>query len=65
MKKNFLRFTALSALLITGWSKAGAQGPGTFSGDLMLNGNFFQRDSAIGAAGNDLYDKYLSGAKAG
>lgn len=63
MKKNFLRFAALSALFITGISEARAQGPGTFSGDLMLNGNFFQRDSAIGAAGNDLYDKYLSGGE--
>lgn len=63
MKKNFLRFAALSALFITGISEAKAQGPGAFSGDLMLNGNFFQRDSAIGAAGNDLYDKYLSGGE--
>jgi hypothetical protein len=63
MKKIFLRFAALSALFITGISEAKAQGPGAFSGDLMLNGNFFQRDSAIGAAGNDLYDKYLSGGE--
>lgn len=63
MKKNFLRFAALSALLVSVFTKVNAQGPGTFSGDLMLNGNFFQRDSAIGAAGNDLYDKYLSGGE--
>ncbi len=63
MKKNFLHFAALSALMFTGFSKANAQGAGTFSGDLMMNGNFFQRDSAIGAANNDLYDKYLSGGE--
>lgn len=63
MKKIFLHFTALSALAITGYQSAHAQGAGTFSGDLQLNGNFFQRDSAIGAAGNDLYDKYMSGGE--
>lgn len=41
-----------------------AQGGGNLSGDLMLDGNFFQRDSAIGAAGNQLYDNYLSGGEA-
>ncbi len=37
---------------------------GTLSGDLMLNANFFQRDSAINAANNPLYDNYLSGGEA-
>lgn len=63
MKKIFLRFATLSLLLASGLARTHAQGPGNFSGDLMLNGNFFQRDSAIGAAGNDLYDKYLSGGE--
>lgn len=63
MKKNLLRFATLSLLLASGLGRTHAQGPGNFSGDLMLNGNFFQRDSAIGAAGNDLYDKYLSGGE--
>jgi hypothetical protein len=62
MKKNFLRIAVLCALGITSIEKAGAQGPGSFSGDLMLNGNFFQRDSAIGAD-NDLYNKYLGGGE--
>jgi hypothetical protein len=37
---------------------------GTLSGDLMLNTNFFVRDSAINAANNPLYDNYLSGGEA-
>ncbi len=63
MKKIVLHSTAILTLAVAGLQEATAQGPGTFSGDLMLNGNFFQRDSAIGAAGNDLYDKFLSGGE--
>lgn len=37
---------------------------GTLSGDFMANMNFFQKDSAIKAAGNPLYDNYLSGNEA-
>ena len=37
---------------------------GTFSGDLMMNLNSFQRDTKINAAGNPLYDNYLSGSEA-
>lgn len=62
MKKNFLSFAILSVLSLAGMDKATAQGSGSLSGDLMLNGNFFQRDSAIGAD-NDLYNKYLSGGE--
>ena len=36
---------------------------GTFSGDLMMNLNFFQRDTSIKASGNPLYDNYLSGSE--
>lgn len=36
---------------------------GNFSGDLMTNLNFFQRDTGIGAAGNPLYDNLLSGGE--
>lgn len=36
---------------------------GTLSGDLMMNVNFFDRDSAINAANNPLYDNYLSGGQ--
>ncbi|RYE25150.1 MAG: hypothetical protein EOP51_05120 [Sphingobacteriales bacterium] len=49
------------ALLMLG-TAAGAQG--TLSGDLMMNANFFSRDSAINAANNPLYDNYLSGGEA-
>jgi hypothetical protein len=62
MKKNLLRFAVLSALSFMAIEKSSAQGPGSFSGDLMMNGNFFQRDSIIGAD-NDLYNKYLSGGE--
>jgi hypothetical protein len=36
---------------------------GTFSGDLMMNLNFFQRDTNIKASGNPLYNNYLSGSE--
>jgi hypothetical protein len=36
---------------------------GTFSGDLMMNLNSFQRDTNIKASGNPLYDNYLSGSE--
>lgn len=38
-------------------------GQGKISGDLMMNLNFFQKDTAIKAAGNPLYDNYLSGGE--
>jgi Family of unknown function (DUF6029) len=37
---------------------------GTVTGDLMMNTNFFQRDTAIKAGNNPLYDNYLSGGEA-
>lgn len=36
---------------------------GTFSGDLMMALNFFQRDTNIKASGNPLYDNYMSGSQ--
>lgn len=42
---------------------AGLFAQGTLSGDLQTNLNFFQKDEKIGAANNDLYDKYLSGSE--
>jgi len=36
---------------------------GNLSGDLMMNVNFFQRDTNIKAAGNPLYDNFLSGGE--
>lgn len=44
--------------------KSAAQGAGNLSGDLMLNANFFQRDTSIKASDNQLYDNYLSGGEA-
>ncbi|MCD6011419.1 MAG: hypothetical protein K0Q79_1281 [Flavipsychrobacter sp.] len=38
-------------------------GQGTFSGDLMMQVNFFDRDTNIKASGNPLYDNYLSGSQ--
>jgi hypothetical protein len=40
------------------------QAQGTLSGDLMMNVNFFQRDTSIKASDNPLYDNYLSGGEA-
>ncbi|MBP6456155.1 MAG: hypothetical protein KA275_05435 [Chitinophagaceae bacterium] len=56
MKKFFI---ALSFLFLT--ENIVAQG--NFSGDLMTNVNFFNRDTSIGASGNPLYDNYLSGGE--
>lgn len=65
MRKQLLLF---ASVLLCGSAffgiKSYAQGAGSLSGDLQLNGNFFQRDSAIGAANNQLYDNYLSGGEA-
>lgn len=36
---------------------------GNLSGDLMMAVNFFQRDTSIKAAGNQLYDNFLSGGE--
>ncbi|MCW3123345.1 MAG: hypothetical protein JWQ38_2837 [Flavipsychrobacter sp.] len=57
MKKSAILF-----LLLFISAKIFAQG--TFSGDLMMNLNSFQRDTNIRAAGNPLYDNYLSGSEA-
>ena len=57
MKKQFL--VAIAFLL---GGSAFAQG--TFSGDLMMNMNFFMKDTNIKASGNPLYDNALSGSDA-
>ena len=62
MKNKFLHIAALSAITLLSVSKSHAQNGGTLSGDLMMNGNFYQRDSAIGAD-NDLYKHYKSGGE--
>ncbi len=56
MKSNVI----FLALLGFGF-QAAAQG--NLSGDLMANVNFFQRDTAIKASDNPLYDNYLSGGE--
>lgn len=54
---------AAFSLLLAGLAlKSAAQG--NLSGDLMMNVNFFQRDSSINAANNPLYDNLLSGGEA-
>src|SRR5690348_2409636 len=55
------KLSLLCALSMLG---TGAYAQGNLSGDLMMNVNFFQRDSAINAANNPLYDNYLSGGEA-
>lgn len=50
-------------LLLTLCFSYGSFAQGTFSGDLMMNLNFFQRDTNIKAGGNPLYDNYLSGSE--
>ncbi len=57
MRKTIILFFALCFSV-----QIAAQG--TFSGDLMMNLNFFQRDTNIHAAVNPLYDNYLSGSEA-
>jgi hypothetical protein len=57
-----MKKTYLSVVLLLLSMKLFAQG--TLSGDLMMNVNFFQRDSSINAANNPLYDNYLSGGEA-
>ena len=50
-------------LLILLFTTISAFAQGTFSGDLMMNANFFQSDPKIHASGNPLYDNYLSGSE--
>lgn len=57
MKKNLLFvFCAISIQILYGQS--------SFSGDLQVNTEFYQRDSTIGATGTPHYDNLLSGADA-
>lgn len=53
-------FFVLLAVLLTNISLSGQ---GTFSGGLQLNGNFFQRDTTIGASGTPQYDNLLYGGE--
>ncbi len=49
-------------LIIFLFSTSTLFGQGRFSGDLMLNNNFYVRDSSINAANTPHYDNILSGA---
>ena len=62
MKNKFLQLAALSAITFFSVTKSKAQNGGSFSGDLMTNYNFYQRDSSIGAD-NDLYRTKKSGGE--
>jgi hypothetical protein len=53
----------ISFLLAMLCISAGAFAQGTFSGDLMMNLNFFERDTNIKASGNPLYNNYMSGSE--
>jgi hypothetical protein len=55
---SLLLFLTVVTQLVTAQEKA------RISGDLTLNGNFFFRDSAIGAANTPQYDRQLYGADA-
>lgn len=57
-----MRKTALYLLISLTAGRAFAQG--TFSGDLQMNMNFYQKDSLIRASDNPLYDNALSGSDA-
>lgn len=58
------RFTALLTFVISLYSiSVEAQNFGYLSGSLMMNANFYNRDTAINAANNPLYDNYLSGGE--
>ncbi len=63
MKKRYLSFAAFAFICCLGSPGIYAQHTGNLSGDLMLNSNFFQRDTAIKASDNQLYDNFLSGGE--
>jgi hypothetical protein len=58
LMKKYIVLIALTVISARGLAQ------GTLSGDLMMNANFFERDSLINADGNPLYDNYLSGGEA-
>lgn len=62
MKKLYTGIALVASCALAAPQMVSAQSGGNLSGDLMLNGNFFQRDSAIGAE-TELYKKYLSGTE--
>lgn len=58
------RFIAALTIILSLYTPATyAQDGGYLSGDIMTAVNFFDRDTAINAANNPLYDNYLSGGQ--
>lgn len=59
------KFTKIVFLLVVCFSfnSFGQINKGALSGNLQTNLNFYQRDTAIGAGNNQLYDNYLSGGE--
>ncbi len=53
----------IALFLLLSCSSIYSFGQGTFSGDLMMNLNYFDRDASIKASGNPLYNNYLSGSE--
>lgn len=60
MLKKILYTAGIVASII---SVSNAQDKGKLSGAFQYNQNFYQRDTLIGAAGNPLYDKKLTGGE--
>ncbi len=64
MKNKYLLPIVTPLLFLLNFSiQSKAQDGGHLSGDIMLNTNFFERDTAIGAGNNELYDNFLSGGE--
>lgn len=59
LMKRFIVTLTLVVLTLSNGVKA----QGYLSGDIMMNVNFFNRDTAINAANNPLYDNVLSGGE--
>ena len=54
----------ITFLLLLSLASFRSHAQGNLSGDLMMNVNFFDRDTAINASNNPLYDNTLSGGEA-
>lgn len=64
MKKSlFLPCGIIALMALCASYAARGQNGGHLSGDLMLNQNFFDRDTAIKASDNQLYDNFLGGGE--
>ncbi len=61
---RFLTILLFCSVVQLGFSQQNQGNMGTISGRFEANGNFFQRDSTIGAFGTPQYDRQLYGADA-